>query len=171
MYINQLTFFALHCLDVVIKNVTDVPPPFVIYSTLSKSLSQMLTFSFSRSAKGRPEEPGGVRWYSDVVHQGARESHREARGELQPELAAFLSAHQAARLHAWGTGFHQKVKSCFPPLIQSVVFKNVLTNGIVTNLPWSYFVKPRLLSPELLLYILLFIGFAKGSKSAVLNHF
>lgn len=72
----------------------------MVYITLSLSPSQKLTFGFSRSAKGRPEEPDGVRRYSDVVHQGAGKSHREARGELQPELAAFLSADQAAGLHA-----------------------------------------------------------------------
>lgn len=57
---------------------------------------------FSCSAKRRFEEPGGVRWHPHVLHQGAGESHREAWTELQPELAAFLSANQAARLHAWG---------------------------------------------------------------------
>lgn len=60
----------------------------------------MLTMNLSCSAKGRPEESGGVRRDSDVVHQGAGEGHCEARGEFQPELAAFLPAHQAARLHA-----------------------------------------------------------------------
>lgn len=57
----------------------------------------------SCSAKRRLKEPGGVWRHPHVLHQGAGESHREARTELQPELAAFLSAHQAAGFHAWGT--------------------------------------------------------------------
>lgn len=58
---------------------------------------------FSCSAQRRLEEPGSVWRHSHVLHQGAGEGHREARTELQPELAAFLPANQAARLHAGGT--------------------------------------------------------------------
>lgn len=69
---------------------------------------------FSCSAKRRFEEPGGVRWHPHVLHQGAGESHREAWTELQPELAAFLSANQAARLHAWGMETqHATQTKCF----------------------------------------------------------
>lgn len=79
--------------------VTEGRPHFLLLLTLEAALFP----DFSCSAKRRLKEPGGVWRHPHVLHQGAGESHREARTELQPELAAFLSAHQAAGFHAWGT--------------------------------------------------------------------
>lgn len=62
----------------------------------------MLCFVFVCSTKRWSEEPGGVRWDQDDVHQGAGKSHCQEGGECQPELAAFLPADQVTGLHAGG---------------------------------------------------------------------
>lgn len=78
--------------------VTEGQPHFLLLLTLEVALLPIFC-----SAKSWLKEPGGVWRPPHVLHQGARKSHREAWAELQPELAAFLSAHQAAGFHAWGT--------------------------------------------------------------------
>lgn len=101
--------FILHGADTYYNTVKQCPSTFGIWKLVWKGTSLSVLHVdhechlSSSSAKGRPEVSGSVRRDSDVIHQGAGEGHREARGELQPELAAFLPAHQAARLHAWGT--------------------------------------------------------------------
>lgn len=117
----------------------------VAWDTGSKSeahspdfISKMVTLSvlLSHSAKGRPEEPSSVWWDSHVVYQGARKSHCEAWGELQPELAAILSAHQVAGFHAWGTKTEHMIPKPVPAsrYWPSAVPKS-LNNGLlsVTN--------------------------------------